>query len=49
LNAHKCKVRHLGNRNLNKPYVIEEGDTGLNRPLRRQFVRRIRAFTLDQM
>jgi ribonuclease P/MRP protein subunit RPP40 len=31
LNANKCKVMHLGNRNPNRPYVIEEVDTGLNR------------------
>ena len=33
LNASKCKVMHLGNRNPNKSYVIKEVDTGLNRPL----------------
>jgi ribonuclease P/MRP protein subunit RPP40 len=33
LNASKYKVMHLGNKNTNKPYVIEEVDTGLIRPL----------------
>jgi hypothetical protein len=33
LNASKCKVMRLGNRNPNKAYVIEEVDTGLNIPL----------------